>query len=249
MNHQNLTGGTIYGMWAGANTPSSSLGQTYSSGAAIGQETNVGNRWADFGLLNDIGVTRYTIGHLIAPDVLPSSDGTTAAIYPGSFAEVITRSVGGHKWWTGLFINVDSIVANGTAVNVRGGSVIGNAPGVILKADGYFVRGLDFSGVTFTTPAIYLGANHAINWGGSSMNGTATTFGLSTGAGTGDGGLYGNNYGSLCIQVKQQVFVLGVVLTDRESILRYYVGIRFEFACTSYQLFYYPYLPSSPYLC
>ena len=73
--HQNLTGGTIYGMWPGANTPSKALGQTFSGGAAVGMEVNVGNRWTDFGAQTDIGGTRYTVGLQVVPDVLPTTDG------------------------------------------------------------------------------------------------------------------------------------------------------------------------------
>ena len=196
---QNLGGGQVFGAWAGANTPSTSLSQTFSSGAVIGQETNVGHRWADFGLLNEIGATRYTVGHQIVPDVLPALDGATASIYPGSFAEVIAPSVHGHKWWTGWLCSADAIVPGGRVFNIRGGSVVGNATGVVLRATDYFTRGIDFSGATISTQAILLGSSHTISWGGSSMNGTATTFGLSTGSGTGEAGLYASNYSYLAM--------------------------------------------------
>ncbi len=71
----NLTGGSVFGSWLGANTPSNGLGQTFTGGAAIGAEINYGNRWADFGLQTDIGGTRYTSGLQVVPDVLPAQDG------------------------------------------------------------------------------------------------------------------------------------------------------------------------------
>ena len=198
--NQNLAGGQVFGQWAGANTPSNELAQTYSGGAAIGQETNVGNRWADFGLLNSIGATRYTVGHQIVPDVLPAPDGETVAVYPGSFAEVIAKSVHGHKWWTGILVASDAIMPNGRVFNIIGGSSVGNKTGVIVRATDNFTRGLDFSGATFSNEAFLLGASQSISWNGTTMNGTATTFGLSTGAGTGDAALYASDFDYMAIR-------------------------------------------------
>jgi len=149
----NLTGGQVFGMWAGANTPSNALGETYTGGAAVGMEINAGNRWADFGLLSDVGATRYTVGLQVAPDVLPANDGATAAIYPGSFGIVITPSNSGHKWWTGKLVRTDAIMAGGYVNRDNGGSVVGNAPLAHTKVSGYFTDGLDFTGATISGKA------------------------------------------------------------------------------------------------
>lgn len=196
---QNLNGGSAYGMWCGANTPSSLLLQAYASGAAIGMEINAGNRWADFGLLPDIGVTRYTVGLQIVPDVLPAPDGATPSVYPGSFGLVIAPSVSGHKWWVGNFTRIDTIVPGGLAYQINGGSSPALATGAMIKGGGYFTRGLDFANTIFSNQAILFGASQTVSWGGSSMSGTATTFGLTTG-GTGEGGIYGNNYAQLALR-------------------------------------------------
>lgn len=196
---QNLTGGQAFGMWCGANSPSSSLSQTFTGGAVIGQEINVGNRWSDLGLINDIGAPYYTVGQLVVPDVLPAPDGSTAAIYPGSFGQVIAKSINGHKWWTGILFSSDAIVPGGRMINAIGGSTALNSTGAIFRATNYFTRGLDFSGATFSDHAILFGSSQRISWGGASMNGSSTTLGITTG-GTGEGGIYGNNYSQLVIR-------------------------------------------------
>jgi hypothetical protein len=194
------SGAQIFGAWFGANTPSSSLSQTFTGGAAIGCEINVGNRWADFGLQSDIGGTRYTVGLQVVPDVLPASDGSTAAIYPGSFGILIAPSITGHKWWVGSLVRTDTIVPNGIAYQVNGGSTAPNATGALIKANGYFVRGLDFNNATISSQAILFAASQQVSWGGSVISGTATTWSASTGTGTGEGGLYCNNYAQLALR-------------------------------------------------
>ena len=76
MTQTNLQGGQIFGGWDGANTPAAGSG-TYTGGAAIGREINVGNRWGDTGLLTNTAVTRYTAGLQIVPDVTPTRDTVT----------------------------------------------------------------------------------------------------------------------------------------------------------------------------
>ena len=191
--NQNLAGGSVFGKWGGSNTPSSFLGQTYTGGSAIGQELNVGNRWADFGYQEDVGGIRYTVALQLIPDVLPAPDGETVDIYPGSFAQVIGPSVHGHRWWTGIKVRTDTIMPNGIVFNISGGSTIGDGGG-LMKVTNNFVRGIDFSGATFSGQAILFGSSQSISWGGTAMNGTSTTFGLTTGTGTGEGGLFANNY-------------------------------------------------------
>lgn len=167
----NLTGGQGFGSWSGANTPSSSItpAQTYTSGAVVGHEVNVGNRWADFGLQLDVGGTRYTVGQQIIPDVVPAIDGVTLAIYPGSFGQIISHSSLGHQWWVGTLLRYDTIVTGGYYHVENGGSVPGNAPLAHTLMGGYWGDGIDFSGAAFS------GA--AIRWGAGQVSGTASAGG------------------------------------------------------------------------
>lgn len=155
---QNLTGGALFGAWCGANTPSASLSQTFSSGSAIGLEVNVGNRWSDFGLQDDVGGTRYTVGIQVVPDVLPAPDGATAAIYPGTFGVQIGKSINSHKWHTGLVVSENSIAPSGRVMNIIGGSSSGNAAAVLLRASGHINAGIDVSGTTMTGNAFVAGS-------------------------------------------------------------------------------------------
>lgn len=151
--NRNLTGGQVFGMWAGANTPSNSLGQTFSGGAAIGLEVNAGNRWADFGLQTDTGGTRYTVGLQIVADVVPASDGSTASIYPGSFGTVVAASNGGHKWWVGSLVREDAIMPGGYLNIDNGGSSAPNAVLAHTSALGFYTDGIDFTGATVSGSA------------------------------------------------------------------------------------------------
>lgn len=156
---QNLGGGQVFGGWIGANTPRSSLGQTYSSGAAIGLEVNVGNRWADFGLQTDTGGTRYTVGIQVVPDAIPAIDSSPpfGTVYPGSFGTVYAASLWGHKWWVAELIRTDTIMPGGHAMYARGGSTLGNAPLSYTTLTGYWQNGLDFSAATINTTGIKFG--------------------------------------------------------------------------------------------
>lgn len=195
--HQNLSGGQVFAGWLGANSPSSSLSQTWSIGAAIGLEINVGNRWSDFGYLPDVGAARYTVGLQIVPDILPAIDGPTASVYPGSFAQVIGASGGGHKWWTGVLFRSDSIMPNGVAFNVKGGSSIANACyGAVFS--GNFLRCIDLTSASASLSGIALANLMGVQWtgGGQITGGTGGTIALST-FGAGEGGLYAGNFSSL----------------------------------------------------
>ena len=117
----NMTGGQGFGRWAGANTPAANLGQTYSSGGVIGDEINVGNRWADFGLLTDYG-TRYTVGLQLVPDVLPASDGvnTKACTMTSGTPGVVNLTAHGFTAYMGVVFaaNGGTLPAAITAGNV-----------------------------------------------------------------------------------------------------------------------------------
>jgi hypothetical protein len=151
MTNRNLGGGQVFGAWFGSNTPSSSLSQTYTSGAATGVEINVGNRWADFGLLTDTGNTRETVGLKLVPDVLPASDGSTASIYPGSFAMTIGRSVNAHTWWTGILTRQNAINPGGYARRTNGGSSDANKPLAAEIFGGHWAETFDFGTSTIGT--------------------------------------------------------------------------------------------------
>jgi hypothetical protein len=155
---QNLIGGQNYGAWVGANTPSSSLGQTFTGGASIGLEVNSGNRWGDFGLQSDVGGTRYTVGLQIIPDIVPDSDGATLSVYPGSFGTVYGPSVHGHRWWVGSLVRYDTIMAAGYTHLANGGSTSPNAPTAFTKLGGYWIDGIDFSAAAFSGAALRLGS-------------------------------------------------------------------------------------------
>jgi hypothetical protein len=147
----NLTGGQLFGGWTGANTPSAGLGQTYSGGAVIGHEFNVGNRWGDFGLQTDIGGTRYTVGVQIVPDPLPAKDGVnTLSVSAITIASpgVVTVTAHGMPAWTG-------IVFNGS----------GTLPGGLTKGALYFVSSAGLTANTFQVAASIGGAS--INTTGS----------------------------------------------------------------------------------
>lgn len=150
---QNMAVGSIgaFGGWSGANSPSSSLGgQTFAGGSIIGHEFNVGNRWGDLGLQTALTGHDF-VGAQFVPDVVPAADGTTAPIYPGTFAFAVAKSIHGHKWWTGPFVGTDSIMAGGYANLTSGGSTSGNAPQAAHKFQGNFVDGIDFSTAVFTS--------------------------------------------------------------------------------------------------
>ena len=74
----NLSGGNIFGAWVGANSPAQNLGQTYTTGIAIGMEINVGNRWGNYASPPTQLGGRQQAGLFLVPDVLPALDGTNA---------------------------------------------------------------------------------------------------------------------------------------------------------------------------
>lgn len=160
--HQNLTNNNqIFGMWAGANTPASHLSETYVSGAATGLEVNSGNRWADFGLLSDVGGTRYTVGIQVVPDVVPAEGASVGPVYPGSFGVVLGASVHGHKWWTGYLTRGDAIMPGGVTHRDVGGTSVPNAPAKWVELGGYYGRGIDFAGAVFSGAPINLNFSQA----------------------------------------------------------------------------------------
>lgn len=143
--HQNMTGGTTFAEWLGVNSPSQSLGQTWTGGGVVGVEINMGNRWADFGLQDDIGSGRTVAGIHIVADWSPSEDGHTATGFPASFGLIFSASINDVRMWTGLFFNQNSIMPGGVMHRHKGGSTEPNAPLYHTKVSGYFDNGIDFS--------------------------------------------------------------------------------------------------------
>lgn len=150
--HTNLTGGQLFGGWTGANTPSKYLGETYSSGAAIGHEINVGNRWANFGLQNDIAGTRYTVGLQLVPDVLPASDGvnTTPVTISVASPAVITLANHGYTVNMGVVFGGSGTLPTGltagttyyvsaTGLNTNDFRVSATIGGALINTTGSFV--------------------------------------------------------------------------------------------------------------
>ena len=168
----NLVGGQAFGAWFGANTPSSSLGETYSSGSVIGMEINVGNRWGEIGLQSDITAVRCVTGLQIVPDVLPAPDGAYSGIYNGTFGQVFAQSIHGHKWWTATLIRADAIAATGIAHQANGGSTALLAPASWTKVTNYWEYALDLGSGTFLTAPI--------NIPNSATSTTATAGGVGT---------------------------------------------------------------------
>ena len=195
----NLTGGFAYGSWSAARTPNSEIpGQVWTAGGIIGKEINFGNSYVELGLLTDISATRFTAGLILAPDIPPAQDGVTTTTYAGSFALVFAPSIHGHKIWVGALQRQNAIMPGGHSNLYHGGSSVPNEPLSYLTMDGNWTRGINFANAVFSSQAILLGASHSISWGGASMNGTTTTFGVTTG-GTGLGALYGNSFAQLCM--------------------------------------------------
>ena len=147
----NMTGGQIFGAWVGANTPAKNLSETYSAGAAIGMEINVGNRWANYASVPlDIGGTQYTVGLQLVPDPVPALDGSNAIACTISVASPA----------------VVTLVAHGFIANqgvVFGGA--GTLPTGITAGTKYYVSATGLAADTFQISSTIGGAS--INTTGS----------------------------------------------------------------------------------
>lgn len=169
--HENLTGGQVFAGWFGANSPAANLGEAF-SGAAVGVEINVGNRWGNLGLQTDVGGTRYTTGIQLAPDVLPAKDGlNTIAVSSISIASPGVVTLNSHG-----FIADMGIVFDGA----------GTLPTGLTKGVCYFVSQTGLTANTFQVAATVGGAS--INTTGSFaapitvLPSWAGSFGMVTGA-------------------------------------------------------------------
>ena len=102
------SGTQIFGCWDGVNSPAANAGHTWNSGAVVAQELNAGNRWAELGLLDDVGTTRYTVGQQIVPDVLPSAIGQDFADVTISEATPAVISLTAHGFVEGQAFELEA---------------------------------------------------------------------------------------------------------------------------------------------
>lgn len=147
----NLSGGNIFGAWVGANSPAQNLGQTYTTGIAIGMEINVGNRWGNYASPPTVlASSRQQAGLFLVPDVLPALDGTNAIACTISVASPAVVTLNSH----GLIANQGVVF---------GGS--GTLPTGITAGTTYYVSATGLATNTFQISATIGGAS--INTTGS----------------------------------------------------------------------------------
>lgn len=181
-----IDGGGVLGAWIGANSPRNGVGaDEFGSGGAAGLEINVGNRWQDFGLLEDYFNTTHRItGLILVPDVVPAQGEGATTSYPGNWAAVIGHSVvdTDRKWWVGLHITKDAIVADGIGMVLHGGTTEPLGPLLMQKFNGFMHGGIDMTAATISGNA-FASDGFSVN-GSGAVTGTMFT---PTAAHTGDG--------------------------------------------------------------
>lgn len=136
----NLTGGQIFAGWDGANTPASALGETFSSGVAIGREINVGNRWADFGFQADVGGTRYTVGLQLVPDVVTSRDTAQTIVTISNASPAVVG-------WAAHGLPINTCVSFYSTVSMPAGIVAGQ--GYYIIPAGYGANAFEFAATPY----------------------------------------------------------------------------------------------------
>lgn len=146
----NLSGGNIFGAWVGANSPAQNLGQTYTTGIAVGLEVNVGNRWGNYASPPTALGGRQQAGLFLVPDVLPALDGTNAIACTISVASPAVVTLTAH----GLIANQGVVF---------GGS--GTLPTGITAGSTYYVSATGLTADTFQI---------STSVGGASVNTTGT---------------------------------------------------------------------------
>lgn len=152
--HTNLTGGSVFGGWDGANSPRQ--GQTFTGGAVVGREINSGNRWGDNGLKADLTGTRDFVGVKLVPDVAPTKDAlhyeTVSSITIAS-PGVLTRTA--HGYYNGMRLRIYALT--------------GTLPTGLTNGSQYYV--VNATTDTFQLSATFGGT--AINTTGSFTSGVA----------------------------------------------------------------------------
>lgn len=140
----NLSGGNIFGAWVGANSPAQNLGQTYTTGIAIGMEINVGNRWGNYASPPTQLGGRQQAGLFLVPDVLPALDGTNAIACTISVASPAVVTLTAH----GLIAN-QGVVFGGA----------GTIPTGITAGTTYYVSATGLAANTFQISTTIGGAS------------------------------------------------------------------------------------------
>lgn len=152
--HTNLTGGSVFGGWDGANSPRQ--GQTFTGGSVIGREINSGNRWGNNGLKADLTGTRDFVGVKLVPDVAPTKDALhyeTVSNITIASPGVLTRTA--HGYYNGMRLRIYALT--------------GTLPTGLTNGSQYYV--VNATTDTFQLSATFGGT--AINTTGSFASGVA----------------------------------------------------------------------------
>lgn len=141
--------------------------------------------------------------------------------YPCSFGLIIGKSIWDHRWWTGMTIPTDSIMAGGIGMRLHGGSALAEAPSHLTISDGYYTHGAEYAGnftngivitgsgqrgirmdtAALSGAAVLMGAGQRVSWGGASLiSGDGNTLNMSTGNTAGVGTLSANNTAIACLR-------------------------------------------------
>lgn len=143
---------------------------TWTAGTVRAGEINYGNAWADFGLLERRGTSRYVAGLEFFPDWLPGDcGGSVVARYHASWAIAIgADGTGVARNWTGILVDRNGIAPGGYGIHLRGGITAPDAGSKSIKLNDHWLTGLDTTEATFTdtnSPAISLAVGHRVRWG------------------------------------------------------------------------------------
>ncbi len=190
----NLTGATSMALWTTSmSPPSATLAATYglpgvtygwTGGIVHAGEFNFGNRFSDFGILENVTSGRCVFGLFLVPDITDTEDGITVSeivasgeIYPAQFGLVVSKSSRGHKVYAPIHIAYDTIGPSGYGLLINGNQSSAVDQGsLVMKAQGYFDAGIDFSGCTFSeTYAIRIPVGKRIRYSGSQYIGMTGT--------------------------------------------------------------------------
>lgn len=178
------TGGSVNAQWLMARSPSiqfsatpdaNGITHTWTGGAVLGAEINYGNSWADIGLVEDRRTSTYVGGLLMVADAVGAPYGGAIDKFHASFgigfAATSVDDFGRQaKHHIGVYFEENSIAPNGYMIKAWGGSSLANQPSKLMKVQGHFEKGIDFSAATLNgsnQPAISLASGQRIHLGGN----------------------------------------------------------------------------------
>lgn len=178
------SGGSVNAQWLHARSPSiqfsatpdpDGITHTWTGGAVLGAEINYGNSWADIGLVEDRRTSTYVGGLLMVADAVGAPYGGAIDKFHASFgigfAATAVDDFGRQaKHHIGMYFEENSIAPNGYMIKAWGGSSIANQPSKLMKVQGHFEKGIDFSAATLNgsnQPAISLATGQRIHLGGN----------------------------------------------------------------------------------